>query len=96
MTRNNRLTVTIRQVPGDSETYIATFSSPVLSATFCVVFPNSITGAIALHDFAEMLHHRFGRSVNLCLDTDLLPVTSKAIDDVLQALRERRLPINAG
>jgi hypothetical protein len=49
MTRNNRLTVTIRPVPDDSQNYIAIFESPVRSSTFCVVFPDSVTGALALH-----------------------------------------------
>ena len=88
MNRSKRLPVTIRPVPDDSQTYIATFNSPVLSSTFCLVFPDSVTGAIALHDFADMLHQHFGRSVALHLDTDLFPVRSKAMDDVLAAMRE--------
>ena len=93
MRRNDRLTVTIRQIPGDAETYIAMFASPVLSATFSVVFPDSVTGAIALHDFADMLHLRFGRSVELRLDTDLFPLKSKAMEDVLATMRENKMPV---
>ena len=93
MTRNNQLTVTIRRVPDDPRRYIATFESPVLSSTFCVVFPDSVTGAIVLHDFADMLHQHFGRSVELHLDTDLFPVRSKAMDDVLAAMRANKVPI---
>lgn len=87
MTRNERLAVTVRRVPDDSESYVATFASPVLSSTFCVVFPDSITGALALHEFADMLRLRFGRSVELRLDTDLFPVKSKAMRDVLATVR---------
>ena len=93
MTRNNRLTVTIRPVPDDPGHYIATFDSPVLSSTFCVVFPDSVTGAIALHDFADMLHQHFGRPVELHLDTELFPVRSRAMEDVLAAMRENKVPI---
>ena len=93
MRRNDRLTVTIRQVPDDADTYVAMFASPVLASTFSVVFPDSITGAIALHDFANMLHLHFGRSVELRLDTDLFPPRSKAMEDVLAAMRENRLPV---
>jgi hypothetical protein len=39
MNRNNHLTVTIRPVPDDSLTYIATFDSPVLSSTFASCSP---------------------------------------------------------
>ena len=96
MTRNNRLTVTIRQVPDDPGRYIATFDSPVLSSTFCVVFPDSITGALSLHEFADMLQMRFGRPVELHLNTDLFPVRSKAMDDVLAAMREYTGHLPAG
>ena len=96
MTRNNRLTVTIRPVPDKCDTYVAMFDSPVLSSTFCVVFPDSITGALALHEFADMLQMRFGRSVELHLDTDLFPVRSKAMDDVLAAMREDRANVPVG
>ena len=81
---NNRLTVTVRMVPDDSETYLAVFASPVLSSTFCVVFPDSITGSIALHEFCDMLSVRFGRSVEVQLDT---PLRSKPMEDVLAAMR---------
>ena len=96
MTKTNRLTVTIRPVPDDSDLYIAMFSSPILSSTFCVVFPDSITGAIALCDFADMLRLRFGRAVELRLDTDLFTPRSKAMDDVLAAMRENREPVPTG
>ena len=87
MTSKNRLTVTVRPVPDGSGSYLAMFSSPVLSATFCVVFPDSITGALALHEFSDMLHLRFDQSVEFHLDTDLIPAKSKAMRDVLAAVR---------
>ena len=93
MIRSNRLTVTIQPVPDDSQQYIAIFDSPVLSSAFCVVFPNSITGALALQESADMLRKRFGKPVALHLNTDLIPVQSKAMDDVLAAMRESKLPI---
>ena len=93
MTNNSQLTVTIRRVSDDSDRYVAAFDSPVLASTFCVVFPDSVTGAIALHDFADMLHQHFGRSMQLHLDTDLVPARSKAMDDVLAAMRANKVPI---
>ena len=89
---NNRLAVTVRRVPGDEDAYIAFFSSPVLSSTFSVVFPDSITGALAVHDFAEMLRLRYGRPAEIRLETDLFPPRSKAVEDVLAAMRATRLP----
>lgn len=94
MKMNSLLTVTIRHVPDESGSYIAMFSSPVLASTFSVVFPDSITGALALHEFADMLHMRFGRPVELCLDTDLLPPHSKAMNDILAAMREKNSPVH--
>ena len=93
MRRNDRLTVTIRHIPDDTGSYIALFASPVLASTFSVVFPDSITGALALHEFADMLRMRFGRPVELRLDTDLFPPRSKAMDDILAAMRENRAPV---
>ena len=95
MKRNSLLSVTIRQVPDDSGSYIAMFSSPVLASTFSVVFPDSITGALALHEFADMLRMRFGRPVELQLDTDLFPPRSKAMNDILAAMRENRSSVHA-
>lgn len=91
--RNNRLTVTIRPVPDATHTYIAMFSSPVLSSTFSVVFPDSITGALALHEFADMLSTRFGQRVELNVDTELIPPRSKAMDDILAAMKEESVPV---
>ena len=89
---NNRLIVTVRPVPGKSDSYIALFSAPVLSSVFAAVFPDSITGALALHDFVESLRLRYGRPVEIRLETDLFPPRSKAIEDVLAAMQETRLP----
>lgn len=85
MTRSNRLTVTIRPVP-DSEAYLAIYSSPVLSSSFSVVFPDSVVGAVALHDFAEMLRLRYGKPVELRVETELFAPQSKAVTDLLTAM----------
>lgn len=82
-----KLSVSIRPVPGRADTLIALFSSPILASTFSVVFPDSVTGALALHDFAEMLRLRYGKPVELILDTDLFPMRSKAMEDVVAALK---------
>ena len=91
--KSGRLTVTIRPVPDRSCAYVAIFSSPVLGSTFSVVFPDSVTGALALHDFAEMLRLRFEKPVELVLETDLFPMRSKAMEDVLAAMRSRLTPV---
>ncbi len=94
--KSGRLTVTIRPVPDRSGVYVAIFSSPVLGSTFSVVFPDSVTGALALHDFAEMLRLRFEKPVELVLETDLFPMKSKAMEDVLAAMHSRLTPLPVG
>ncbi len=74
MTNRGKLSVSIRPVPDRADTLIALFSSPILASAFSVVFPDSITGALALHDFAEMLRLRYGKPVEPILDTDLFPM----------------------
>ena len=88
-----KLTVTIRPVPDRADTLIALFSSPILASAFSVVFPDSVTGALALHDFAEMLRLRYGKPVELILDTDLFPMRSKAMEDVIAAMKAATVPV---
>ena len=95
MMNRNRLFITIRPVPNEPDRYIAMFSPPVLSSTFSVVFPDSITGALAVHDFAEMLRLRYERPVEIELETDPVPPRSKAMEDVLAAMRVS-VPVGSG
>lgn len=39
--------------------YVARYQSAFLGATYSVEFANSITGAVALHHFVEMLRSRY-------------------------------------
>ena len=95
MTRSDRLTVIIRPIP-DSETYFAIYPCPVLSASFSVVFPDSVVGAVALHDFAEMLRLRYGKPVELRVETDRFPPRSKAVEDILTAMKVNQILAIAG
>jgi hypothetical protein len=45
--------------PDKADWYVAKYQSGFLSATYSVEFANSITGAVALHHFVEMLKTRF-------------------------------------
>ena len=95
MTKSDRLTVTIRPVP-DSDTFLALFSSPVLSSSFSLLFPDSVIGAVALHDFAEMLRLRYRKPVEFRVETDLFPPRSKAVEDVLTAMKVNQMLPYAG
>ena len=54
----NTFTVQITPHAEKEDWYIASYESGFLSARYSVEFPNSITGAIALHHFVEMLKTR--------------------------------------
>jgi len=57
--KNINIKITIKQVESRSGEYIAYYTSDFLGATFSVYFQDSIMGAIALHDFSEMLKGRY-------------------------------------
>ena len=81
-----RLTVKIRSVPDRTNSYIAYLSSPVLGSTFSLLFPDSITGALALNAFSEMLRLHYEKPVELQLENDLFPMKSEALQDILAAV----------
>lgn len=81
-----RLTVKIRPVPDRAGSYVAYLSSPILGSTFSLLFPDSITGALAVHAFSEMLRLYYGKPVELQLENDLFPPKSEALQDILAAV----------
>ena len=87
---SGKLTVTVTRVPEKPDTYIAHFSSSFMGATFSVLFPDSITGALSLHAFCEMLRLYYGKPVELSLENDFFPVRSKAVEDMLAAIGEKQ------
>ena len=67
---------------------MATFHSDVLDATFSVTFRETITGAVALHTFAEMLRKNYGCAFEIkIMDGFGLPRNS-ALRDVLTSLEK--------
>ena len=87
---SGKIPVAVTRVPEKPDTYLAHFSSSFMGATFSVLFPDSITGALALHGFAEMLRLYYGRPVELVLEHDLFPMKSKAVEDIIAAIEERQ------
>ena len=68
--------------------FVATFHSDVLDATFSVTFRETITGAVALHSFAEMLRKKYGCAFEIAImDGFGLPHNS-AVRDVLTSLEK--------
>ena len=72
--------------------YVASFSAEVLGATFSVVFPETITGAVALHTFAEMIRNQYGYAVEIALpDPFGLPMSSPVQEIVATLEKDRRV-----
>lgn len=78
------LAVTIQALAGRDGEYLAYFRSEPLEATFSVYFHDSLMGAIALHEFAEMLRKAYGvNGVRLELCDQTVVFRSPAVLDVL-------------
>ena len=81
-------TISVSAAAGKPGTYIGTFTAEVLDATYAVLFRESITGAIALHSFAEMLREHYGRAVKIELADGLYPLRNPAVGDILSSIGE--------
>ena len=66
--------------------FVASFRSEFLDATYAVVFSKSVTGAVALHRFAQMISKQYDRQVELQIADDLFPVRNKAVEDILNSI----------
>ena len=77
----------IRIARSESGRCVATFRAELLGATFSVEFPESLTGAIALHRFATMIEGQYGKAVELRIDEPFLPQSS-AVAEILRSIGE--------
>jgi hypothetical protein len=67
----NAFEIQIAPHPKKHDWYVAKYQSGFLSATYSVEFANSITGAVALYHFVEMLKTRYpGGQVTFMLPAD--------------------------
>ena len=71
---------------GKDGRFVASFNAEVLGATYAVIFPETITGAIALHRFVQMIELQYGKQVEIRLADELLPFHNEAITDMLRSL----------
>ena len=87
MTRSNTTPI-IRIISVDEKPnrFVASFRSEFLDATYAVVFSKTITGAVALHRFARMISHQYGREVELQIADDLFPVRNTTVEDILKSI----------
>ena len=85
--RNNRTPViTITGAEDNRDRFVASFRSEFLDATYAVVFSQTITGAVALHRFVQMISDQYGRQVELRIANDLFPKPNKAVEDILKSI----------
>ena len=70
--------IPIAGVDDDADWLIATFRSEFLGATYAVVFPQTVTGAVALHRFAIMISSQYGKQVEIQIPNDLYPVRNRS------------------
>lgn len=89
---NGKPTIYIRRVPEKPGFYVAYFTSEVLQATFSLHFRDTITGAIALNNFAEMLRIKYQfHTYNLQVDNSI-ECTNSAVVDVLEMFQDFSTP----
>jgi hypothetical protein len=85
--RNSRTPViTIAGVEDNPDRFVASFRSEFLDATYAVVFSQTITGAVALHRFVQMISDQYGKQLELRIANDLFPKPNKAVEDILKSI----------
>ncbi len=76
--------------PRKDDWYVARYQSGFLSATYSVEFANSITGAVALHHFVEMLKSRYPHGqVTFMLPANAAHHPVAAVQEALSMQRTR-------
>ena len=86
MQSSNRIYIHVSPVPDSSGRYTAAFHSEILDATFSVTFHETITGAVALHTFAEMVRKHYGHAAEIVLPDTFRLSQSSTVKDVLKSL----------
>ena len=85
--RNNRAPVirisAAKDTPGK---FLASFHSEFLDATYSLLFNESVTGAVALHRFAQMIGSQYGCAVELQIVDEPFPVNNQAVADILATI----------
>jgi len=77
-TKNIR--ITIKQIENKQGEYIAYYRSELLNATYSVYFRDNIFGAIALHDFSEMIKRKYEKEdIEFILSEEKMQLKSKAL-----------------
>ena len=82
MKPENKKEIVIRPIQNRDRDYLAYFKSEFLGATFCVAFQDTITGAIGLHKFTEMIRIVFNeKNLTFTVSNVNLKIKNKALLD---------------
>jgi len=83
--------ITIQPVEDRPGEYVASFRSEFLQARYCVYVKDTIFGAMALHNFAEMVRKAFGRNYRTGeIEFDVSPETACFTNQAFVDVVERR------
>ena len=83
---NSKITVTIHPVKNRKGNYIAFFKSEFLDSTYSLFFKDTITGAIALHNFSKMIRINYEvEEIDFEVSNIFVPFNNEAIIDVLKS-----------
>jgi hypothetical protein len=75
--------------------YLAYFTSDFLNATYSVYFQDTITGAVALHDFSEMVRIKYKANTIILEPHEEIFCQNEAVIDVINMSRDfMNLPVN--
>ena len=87
---NSKITVTIHPIKNRKGNYIAFFKSEFLDSTYSLFFKDTITGAIALHNFSKMIRINYEvERIDFELSNIFVPFNNEAIIDVLKSSKFR-------
>ena len=84
-TRLKKLDITIRPVKNMERDFIAYYKSDMLCATYCVYFKDTITGALALNAFYEMLKHKYEQEIEFTVTDHELQFKNQALLDIMSS-----------
>ena len=72
---------------------VATYESEFLDATYALVFTESVTSAVALHRFAQMIESQFGNPPELHIADDPFPMKNQMIADILSGVGVHKISV---
>ena len=76
--------IIIKQIESKQGEYIAYYRSELLNATYSVYFRDNIFGAIALHDFSEMIKGKYKEEdIEFIISEEKVQFNSKALQEAM-------------